>query len=330
MSDIQEKKAEEGRSKRAEHIAILVCTRDRPEMLAQCLASLNVLRPVEGASHEVIIVDNSADGNAKAAVDRAFEGSDTVYTFAHVADPGIPIARNKAIDLALGRRADFLAMIDDDEIATPQWLAAFMAAARQYPGDIYCGPVSYILPHDAPAGLMKKGKAVPETGKEMRAISTANLLIRASLFDATGLGLRFDERMRFTGGSDKELFRRAHKKGARAISVSDALVEETIPAERLSSKWQLRRHMRTAVNDSQIHLLHRGRTYAFIYAVLKLITLFPRAALRGLASILFTLFDRPKARRYRFNAARDLAVITGFFMPLFGRGLEPYSKVEGH
>lgn len=298
-------------------------------MLEACLRSIASCELPPHIDPRLIVVDNSTDATAQQIVADAMTDSKWITEFIHEATAGIPIARNRGIKAALDANAAFVAMIDDDERATPLWLSKFLAAAQAYDAEIFCGPVVFDLPESTPSWMQMKGKTVPDTGVSMRAISTANVFVRAHLFEAQGYDLRFDERLRFTGGSDKELFRRARKAGARTIAVKEAEVRETVPPQRTTIRWQLERQMRNASNDTLILGLHRGNWYALSFALWKFLTVAPKGIGKLAISFLIAPFSAEKFQAQKFAGMKDLAVATGYFAPFFGKALQPYRKIQG-
>lgn len=95
---------------------VAVCTRDRPDDLARCLASLLRLHP---DGQQVLVVDSASKGDATRRVVARFEG----VRYVREAQPGLDRARNRAL-----READteIVAFIDDDATADPHWLAALL------------------------------------------------------------------------------------------------------------------------------------------------------------------------------------------------------------
>jgi glycosyltransferase involved in cell wall biosynthesis len=100
--------------------SVVICTRDRPEQLARCLASLP--QQTQRAA-EVIVVDNaSRDMRTRDAALRA----NAVYV--REDRPGLDYARNAG---ALAARGDIVAYTDDDVRLHPRWLERMVAAFDQ-------------------------------------------------------------------------------------------------------------------------------------------------------------------------------------------------------
>jgi glycosyltransferase involved in cell wall biosynthesis len=95
-------------------LTVALCTRDRRDQVAKTLESLARQSDTE---FDVLIIDNSSDGNlAREGVD--IEGLRT--RVCHEPMPGLSRARNRAVSEA---RSDYLAWLDDDELADPDWIA---------------------------------------------------------------------------------------------------------------------------------------------------------------------------------------------------------------
>lgn len=108
-------------------ITVVVCTRDQPEGLARCLASLQE-QSYPRAS--VLVVDNASTSGAPRLVAQATEGPLPIrYVFE--AAPGLSRARNRSL-LEVG--SPLVAWIDDDEVADHHWLSEIVGGFVRHPG----------------------------------------------------------------------------------------------------------------------------------------------------------------------------------------------------
>ncbi|ACI56217.1 glycosyl transferase family 2 [Rhizobium leguminosarum bv. trifolii WSM2304] len=98
-------------------VSILICTKDRPEELRRCLASIpeQSLKPVE-----IIVVDNASSGDATR---RMVEEAGVTYV--REDRVGLDHARNAAIRAA---KTEFVAFTDDDVVLHGRWLENLMKA----------------------------------------------------------------------------------------------------------------------------------------------------------------------------------------------------------
>jgi GT2 family glycosyltransferase len=116
-------------------ITIVVCTRERPDALAVCLASLQEL---EYPHARILVVDNAPTSDATEQVVRSATGRFKVdYLLAP--RPGLSHARNAAVAATAG---EILAWVDDDEIADRYWLAEVARALAEHPeADVVSGVI---------------------------------------------------------------------------------------------------------------------------------------------------------------------------------------------
>jgi glycosyltransferase involved in cell wall biosynthesis len=98
-------------------ISVIVCTRDRSESCAQTIARILETRP---AGTELIVIDQSRDGDTLAALSR-LEGFDSV-AYVRSESRGLSAARNLGADLAAG---EVLVYTDDDCLPEPGWVEAW-------------------------------------------------------------------------------------------------------------------------------------------------------------------------------------------------------------
>jgi succinoglycan biosynthesis protein ExoM len=222
-------------------VEVAVCT-FRREALDRTLESVaaQVLPP--GVRLRVIVADNDETPAAEARIRAAGARLGLELDYRHAPACSISIARNACLDAA---RADWLAFIDDDEIAEPQWIAALLREARAGGWDAVLGPVRAVYDGDAP-GWMRQGdfhstRPVVRQGSIETGYS-GNVLVRRALVEAAGL--RFDLRFGRTGGEDLDFFYRLRDAGGRIGYAEDALAIEPVPNGRASLKWLLSRTFR--------------------------------------------------------------------------------------
>lgn len=107
-------------------ITVVVCTRDHPDGLRNCLDSLLAQRYFR---YRVLVVDNAPSDNATERVVREYADKGPVdYLRENL--PGLSRARNAAVAAAPG---EILAWIDDDVVADPFWLAEVARALVENP-----------------------------------------------------------------------------------------------------------------------------------------------------------------------------------------------------
>jgi GT2 family glycosyltransferase len=108
-------------------VTVGVCTRNRPERLARCLASVADAIAVAGdeVAAIMLVVDNaSPDDRTRevALAAGAVVGREPV--------PGLDIARNRAVSMTT---TDVLAFVDDDVVVDPTWLRTLARTFAAHP-----------------------------------------------------------------------------------------------------------------------------------------------------------------------------------------------------
>lgn len=229
-------------------VSVCAATYKRPGILQELLKSLNKLEfsriPIPVI--EVIIVDNDSTGSAESTIEDIKPYFKWPLKYFVETNQGVTYARNRCIAEA-ATDSDFIAMLDDDEIATPQWLEELLLRQQQFNVEIVTGPVLTIF---------KKGQKVPnwmktgdfhsypryETGQEMETAFTNNVMFSTKLAKTLKEnGQIFDHRFAQNGAEDAYLFSCLRKQGHKIVWADDALLYEPCAENRLSLSWILNR-----------------------------------------------------------------------------------------
>ncbi|ATQ43292.1 glycosyltransferase family 2 protein [Caulobacter mirabilis] len=246
-------------------LSIVVCTYDRPlhlaETLRSCLAQHNTL----GLALELVVIDNHPSGSAAAVVE-ALAG-EAVWPIRYIVDltRNMATLRNRGFAEARGR---WLAFIDDDEIADPDWTDALVAAARATDAAVVVGPRLARFETGAPPAWDPTGAAfvrdlgLPDLaeivlttpgGKPRYGLGTGN-----SLFDLAHRGVSENGPMRESfgdaGGEDAELFVRMHRQNCKLVYAARARVTETVPEHRTLPAYRVIRVRRETQHYVTIYL----------------------------------------------------------------------------
>jgi glycosyltransferase involved in cell wall biosynthesis len=238
------------------NVAVCVLTYKRPEGIAKLLDVLShqVHDPVRPYKLTVVVVDNDAAGSGQATVEKFSRTG--AYELNYVIEPrqGIPMARNRALDSVLPD-TDLVCFIDDDEWPVDNWLDAMLTVHANTGADCVYGPVEPVYPSNPPDFFIKSRVFERKRNADATEIGYAasnNVMIDYGFVRKHFL--RFEEKMRFTGGSDYRFFNLAIRKGLRVFWAADALVYDIIPAKRMTWKWVLLRQYRLgntfAVSDT--------------------------------------------------------------------------------
>jgi succinoglycan biosynthesis protein ExoM len=252
-------------------VAICVTTCFRPDGLRRLLESLVVQQFVKNTppNIRIVIVDNDAKGSAQKVCKNFIVQNNVKLEYDIEAIRGIPIARNHAINM-VKHKVDFIALLDDDEVAAPNWLDELMAAQHQFSADILTGPV---IPHF----IEPTSDWLQEFFKRLNLANgqnllhkydcayTGNLLAKAELFQE----MHFDERFALSGGEDTYLFMQIFEKGYKAIWAEHATVAEWLPESRTNPQWLWKRAYRRGNGFAICELIHSRKLKTRIQRVAK-------------------------------------------------------------
>ena len=103
-------------------ISIIVPTFRRPAGLKNALESLKH-QNADGRALEIVVSDNDPEGTARLYVKDFASKCRFPVIYVHATQPGVANARNIALKTARGR---YLAFLDDDQIASENWLEGLM------------------------------------------------------------------------------------------------------------------------------------------------------------------------------------------------------------
>jgi len=216
-------------------VSICVCTYRR-EMLRRTLASLARLTVPPGREVEVIVVDNDSDGSARSMVSDFVTSAPFQVVYALEPRKGLSFARNRGLETAKGQ---WIALIDDDEIAERDWLARLLETAELFCADAVVGAVLPEFEGSPPAWVVHSrffDRSLPPAGTKigMGIALSGNALLRADFLRARNLW--FDPDFNFTGGEDSDFFRRFTDLEGTVVSAPDAVVREFVPSQRMTAE----------------------------------------------------------------------------------------------
>lgn len=227
-------------------VDIGIPTYRRPEELQRLLTSLEALELPADAQAQIIVVDNDPKGSAQAVLNAARSRARLPLIYEHEPRPGVANARNRLLESST---ADFLAMVDDDEVATPGWLKRLLDTAQTLESDAVFGYVHAELPAGLPVWLLEMHKSRPVADHSQANLgSTSNVLIRRTRI--AELGLKFDLAFNQTGGEDTDFFARLCEAGGRCHYSATAMLVEPIHPARVQPRWYIIRNFRVGQTNA--------------------------------------------------------------------------------
>jgi succinoglycan biosynthesis protein ExoM len=232
------------------HICICICTFRRPEILKRVLEALNEQTTEGRFSYSILIVDNDKQESARNEAEVFAQKSSISVQYLVESRQNIALARNMAVENA---RGEYLAFIDDDEIAPSSWLLTLFSARERFQSDGILGPVRPQF-DEAPPSWVIDGKFYERRSYPTGFVidgpkgRTGNVLLKKEIFDYPDPPFRSE----FITGEDQDFFRRMIEKGHVFIWCEEGIAYEIIQPTRWSRRFMLKR----ALLRGEIALLH--------------------------------------------------------------------------
>jgi len=292
-------------------LSVCVATYRRNDRLS---AVLDDLARQELLPDQVVVVDNDADGAAREVVEQ-HRARPAPFAIDYDIQPerNIALTRNRTVELATG---DWLAFIDDDERAPPDWLRNLLAAAQSYQADGVLSPVEPQLPDNTPSWIRRgrfydyphwpDGAAVP-----LNYMRFGNVLLRGSCLRAEPGP--FDVRYGLMNGEDGDVLVRLVKRGAKIVWFEQAPVFEPIEPKRLSLRWLKLRAItggqefaRQTLSGRYRPINSAGRFLFFLRVVLQIVV-------SALLALLVSPLGRHRAAAWLIKAWGNLGKLSAFW-----------------
>jgi GT2 family glycosyltransferase len=269
----------------AVEVVVSVPTFRRPQQLLATLESLATQQT--GRRFAVIAVENEAEAREGAAAALPLFETDRLAGMVVVAhERGNCSAYNAGWETAIRYFPNFrhLLVIDDDEIADPEWLERLCRAAETLEADIVGAPQVPVFARPEHAGWATHPVFAPpysESGRVKALYSSGNLLIGRHVLAAMGAPF-LDLKFNFMGGGDSDFLSRAAQRGFRLAWCAEAPVYEAVPERRVEADWIRARSLRNGVISTLVEKKKRagtplGNTKVF----LKSLVLLAASPLRG-------------------------------------------------
>ncbi len=230
-------------------ISAIICTHNRDRYLGAAIDSL--LEQNFPGSFEVIVIDNASEDNTRQVV----EARETNPRLKYIYEPtlGLSVARNRGAKEANG---EIFAYLDDDAVASPQWLGVLYEAYQNNPKlAIAGGKVDLIWPENiSPPPWLSPGLAgnlgYYDLGDSPVNIDTPGLTPRGLNYSIKRTFLEqiggFDTNLGRVGKkllSNEELHTTelALKQGWEVAYLPEALVGHNVAPERVKPSWFMER-----------------------------------------------------------------------------------------
>ena len=291
----------------------------RPHHLRLTLESL--VRQRTRRRFAVVVVENDAAKCESFSVADGFLSSGEISGLC-IVEPrqGNCQAINAAFETALATfaSASSFLMIDDDEIASPDWLERMVDVAEESGADLVGGPVFPDFGDESKRDLQRHPAFRPAynaSGPVPIIYGCGNCLITRNVFTRLP-DPAFDLRFNFLGGGDTDFFVRCLQGGMKFHWAADAVINETVPTNRTKPSWLALRGLRIGAINYHIQAKSADTLFLRLKLLAKVCAMLPLSLIRagqlGLAE-----------RKIGF-ALHPIAIAAGSVLAVLGIEPEPY------
>ena len=273
-------------------VVVTVPTFRRPAQVLETLESLRTQKTSRRIA--IIVMENEAELREGAlAASPLFEAGELRGLLIVAHERGNCSAYNAGWETALLHFPNFqhLMVIDDDEIADPEWIERMCSASERFRADIVGGPQVPVFDETRSKRWADHPVFAPpyrESGPVPALYSSGNLLIGRQVLMRMGppfLDLRFN----FMGGGDSDFLSRSAEAGFQLAWCAEAPVLETIPARRLENDWIRARSLRNGVISTLVEKKRRQASpFGNLRVLAKSIALLAASPFRAMARTLGT------------------------------------------
>jgi len=231
-------------------VTVIIPTYKRPEGLARALSSI-LSQGSCGRLLEVLIADNDPEGSAQVYVKQIADEASVPIIYIHAPQPGVSNARNAAMAKARGR---YIAWLDDDQEAGPNWITSYLSTAERYGAALTFCP--------SPAVIEGAAKGHPFFVKFFSRSGSADSGV---ISEFHGCGNSFMDRNKFnlpnpvfepkaneSGGEDDILFTYIQSQNVITAWTPESYVMEYVPAWRATANYVRKRSFGFGQGPSRI------------------------------------------------------------------------------
>ena len=301
-------------------IVVAIPTFRRPKSLARLLEALAQIETTEKI--RVLVADNDAAAHHGFDLCNAMRANYR-FTLDAIIVParGIAQVRNAIVAHALDNDdMQFLAILDDDEWPSPQWLSELLRIQRETGADAVEGAIASVYEGETLAQFDGVARPRGRSGAVEILEGAGNILLTRTALQSIARPW-FDPAFALTGGEDKDFFVRLKKAGARFAWAATALATTEVPASRMGLKWTLTRAFSVGNSDMRIFLKHEAGIAAFARETAKI------AGALLLSPAMFIILGLSPNRRAR--ALRTFFRAMGKMAALFGSTYHEYAVIHG-
>ncbi len=226
-------------------VSVCICTYQRLEPLSRLLERLEGVAKVapDKIKVSVCVADDDPAFSAREICSADRQTAIASLSYLPIGSQNISTARNAALATGLVH-SDFVAFIDDDCLPDLSWLVELVATASATHADIVSGYCIDIPEIGAPGWLQSEGFLTSTDdladGQSITIGALKNTLVRSDWLRKHP-AVRFDPALGKIGGEDVQFF--ASAQGCNVVHKfsRSAIVQEVLPLNRSTMRYQLRR-----------------------------------------------------------------------------------------
>ena len=228
-------------------ISLVIATFNGASRIGTTLHSLLTQSLPSELWEAVVVNNNSSDTTSEVVEEFAATHPEVAIVLTEEPKQGLSHARNKGIEVA---RGEIIAIIDDDEIASPHLLADYLHFFDSHPEAAGAGGRIIPLYADGRPKWMSRHTERPiagtlDLGSEIvpfpkgKYFGGGNMALRRSAIEKYGafnpaLGRKGTTLL---GGEEKELYARLHNAGEKIFYIPSAYIEHVIPNAKLTREY---------------------------------------------------------------------------------------------
>ena len=307
--------------KKKSSLAICICSSGKRKSIKDCINSIQLQKIEDVLDLSIILIDNSLLGVLK---NKFKHHQRYLIHYEHVQSIGIPIARNYALKKALCLNVEWIAFIDDDEIAPEFWIWQMYKDAVVNEADVIEGNVIRVETTEE-ARRKIKNLAPLTSGIKLTqrfTAATSNVLFKAKYIKSP-YDLFFDEKI-IMGGSDREFFLRMKQLGARILKSSDHSVVEIWPKDRSAPLYIIKRWSRYGFSFHYRYTKNYSKMKSFFIIFAMVLYQLAYAIFNIFLTPIFILFDIKNIYKLPGKSLARLAYAFGCCAPIFKIYLKNY------
>ncbi len=297
-------------------VSVCIATYKRPGLLKKLLESLSAQKTQDNIQIEIIIVDNDPLTSANSVVEDFCNLETLKIKYYTQPVKNISLTRNKCVENSTG---EYILFIDDDEIASPDWIQSMVDTMLEYNADAVFGRVKSHFKNGTPEWIKKNplfNRETPPTGTEALLTRSGNCIVKASLLN--NIPGPFDPAYGTTGGEDTHMFSKLRKMGAKYVSCYEGWISEYVPPERATFNYIVKRSYIRGNNFTRRYLeFSRGKKFLRLTKSVSVSILF------GFTSLILTIITFPN-KYWRLYWATKIASNLGHLSAALGFYGEAY------